>query len=176
MPWPHLSIERFSCSRKMNKDWNETSELKSSSLFSLAYGSSAVRNLSDPELRLLVSRANVFNSSVGITGYLCVFPGAYFQYLEGDEFQVEKLMALIHKDERHQIKNVVHFPRCSERIFPHWHMRLIYGPQSVEIQLEHILRSMLLGLHQRALLDPSIQYNVLQVIRKIASAHAAPRV
>lgn len=69
--------------------------------------------------------ARKHNSSVGITGALCLIHGSYFQYLEGEAIDIDNLAKKLSADLRHKNIKVLAHERISERQFPEWSMAVL---------------------------------------------------
>lgn len=77
------------------------------------------------------------NKRVDITGAL-IFTGSYFaQILEGSRGEIDKLMAAIRKDSRHEELKIVERKDISERRFPSWSMAYMGPSQFVS---RHVMR------------------------------------
>lgn len=91
-------------------------------LISLVYVSFATHDLTDQELKniLTVSRQN--NKQLGVTGMLLYREGFFIQALEGEEAVVKQLYERISQDPRHHhVTTVVTYP-IQERQFADWNM------------------------------------------------------
>lgn len=101
-------------------------------MYQLIYGSSAVKPLSEEDLRLLLQRARVNNLRLGISGILLYYDQAFLQVLEGDEVAVEQLYAKISSDLRHSNSLVFCRGYVQEREFGEWSMAF-HTPTSAEV-------------------------------------------
>lgn len=74
------------------------------------------------EVSRILASAHAANPAVGITGAL-IFTGTHFaQVLEGEKTSIDKTMATIAADPRHEQVNVVSREALAERRFPGWSM------------------------------------------------------
>ncbi|MFK7822343.1 MAG: BLUF domain-containing protein [Planctomycetaceae bacterium] len=90
-------------------------------LYCLAYLSKARIEFDSEDLLALVRDAAEKNLEAGITGYLCLTEGRFIQYIEGAQADIERLVAKLHKDERHSIVATASSTTPSRR-FPQWQM------------------------------------------------------
>ena len=93
-----------------------------SPLIALVYVSASRELMSDEALDeiLTVSRAN--NGSLGLTGMLLYYDGAFMQALEGPEQAVHQMVARISRDPRHGGMITLLEEYIAERYFPEWSM------------------------------------------------------
>lgn len=91
-------------------------------IFTLVYVSDATIAVNDAVLKeiLDVSRAN--NAKLSITGMLLYHKDTFFQALEGDEQEVNKLYEKIKKDKRHERVVTMFTQKSTRRIFNEWSM------------------------------------------------------
>ncbi|MGJ8726513.1 MAG: BLUF domain-containing protein [Roseibacillus sp.] len=93
--------------------------------FGIAYSSQALTDFDDETLLELADNSAAKNEKSGISGYLYYRNGLFLQYLEGEQQNVENLMARIAIDPRHNVLSTVPLAIGSKRIFPHWYMRFL---------------------------------------------------
>jgi len=115
-------------------------------LVRLLYASTAVDDVSQEELREILSQSKVNNPGSGITGVLCSSGRIFLQLLEGGRMQVNALYNQIAADPRHGDVVILSYEEISERKFTGWSMGLA--------KLERVNRSLLLKYSESATLDP----------------------
>jgi len=91
-------------------------------LLSLVYCSTATRPFGQRELSDLLATSRANNEAHDITGMLLHRDGEFVQILEGDRYDVEKLMASIGRDPRHTDVRVLLEEPLHERRFDDWTM------------------------------------------------------
>ena len=74
------------------------------------------------ELGALFSQARSHNKRKGITGALLLSENHFVQTLEGDETEVQALLARIRADPRHDALEVLETALVAERVFARWAM------------------------------------------------------
>lgn len=94
-------------------------------LIHVIYSSTAIGQLSEPELAELLRVSRWNNEQAGITGMLLAVDGTYFQVLEGPESAVDEFFARIGSDPRHsRIVSIIR-ERIFARSFSAWSMGLL---------------------------------------------------
>ena len=93
-------------------------------LTALVYRSRARRALSDTELHRLTLDAQERNDRAGITGLLVYDDGRFFQWIEGPDENVARVMDSIRNDPRHDGIEILHRKTSWERVFENWSMKL----------------------------------------------------
>jgi hypothetical protein len=115
-----------------------------SNVGSLVYLSLALKNFNVQQCLELTQKAAEKNKRLGITGYLHFNKGYFFQYLEGNSDQLNRLMDSIRRDNRHKIQREFELKLSHKLpIFPNWSMNFIHHHSFIEIRLEDILESTL---------------------------------
>lgn len=90
--------------------------------YQIVYYSEATKIFSEQEIIDLLTKANQYNSSRGITGCLVYANNKFIQLLEGEHDVVVELYEKIKKDPRHKnILNVIEMS-VSQKLFPNWGM------------------------------------------------------
>lgn len=90
------------------------------------YCSRAAEGIDDIEVARIVDFSQRRNVARGITGVLVFSGGVFFQWIEGPPAEVQKLMASLHGDARHN--DVVPLDTGieeRERLYPAWEMELV---------------------------------------------------
>jgi Sensors of blue-light using FAD len=99
-------------------------------LAQVAYCSSAVHLLSDPELDRLLVGARGFNATVGVTGALLHHDGSFFQYFEGPKEGVDEVYARIKSSKLHKgLLQLLSGPTDTLHLTA-WHMGFAQVPHS----------------------------------------------
>ncbi len=93
-------------------------------LSTVVYSSRAVAPLSEPDLRHLMQTAQARNAREGITGVVLYDDSRFFQWLEGPEDGVERVMGSIRNDRRHTDLEVLSHHASPARRFDGWDMKL----------------------------------------------------
>ena len=96
--------------------------IPSSPLIHLIYVSSATKNMSDDELRELLTQSRDRNSTQNVTGLLLYVGNKFMQVLEGAMSDIDDIYSSIQKDERNTGNIVLIKEPVSERSFPNWSM------------------------------------------------------
>lgn len=103
------------------------------SLYRIVYHSKAALSMKDSEIFSIVSKAQVNNKNLGITGLLLYIEDSFFQLLEGDEQTVKELYYKIAQDERHENVRPVLQGKIDSRDFSSWNMGLkIFTTQDIQ--------------------------------------------
>lgn len=100
-------------------------------MIALVYVSFATHDMTDDELRDLLTVARQRNEAKNITGMLLYRDGFFIQALEGDEMAVMTVYNKIQRDKRHKNVLTVCKEWISERSFGAWSMG--YNPISDEM-------------------------------------------
>ncbi len=103
-------------------DW----EFAEITLQTFVYCSRAAEGIDDVEVARIVEFSQRRNVARGITGVLVFGSGVFFQWIEGPPAEVEKLIASLHGDTRHN--DVVALDLSvekRERLYPGWEMELV---------------------------------------------------
>jgi hypothetical protein len=75
-----------------------------------------------PDFEQIGSVACRNNGRFQITGFLICTPNWYCQILEGEQQNLDTLMAVIARDQRHFNVTLLESTTCSTRLFAHWAM------------------------------------------------------
>ncbi|MEM9103648.1 MAG: BLUF domain-containing protein [Pseudomonadota bacterium] len=114
----------------------------------IIYTSNALQHFVPSTLQALAEDAAKRNETTSITGYLFFQCDKFFQYIEGDETAIDKLMNSIRKDTRHQV--IRHFTdnTLKQRRFPYWSMALDYSKEPNYVRIESLLIKHLMMANQ----------------------------
>ncbi|WP_039850055.1 BLUF domain-containing protein [Grimontia indica] len=88
----------------------------------LIYASSATVEFTESKLMQLLGKARQKNGELGVSGLLLYAKGNFFQVLEGEEHNVDKLYQKIEQDDRHNRVVVLDRSEIKKRAFPDWSM------------------------------------------------------
>ncbi|MGB0127101.1 MAG: BLUF domain-containing protein [Rhodocyclaceae bacterium] len=91
-------------------------------LVQVIYTSCVAEELDDAALAQILDVSVRNNSRLGITGLLVFAAGTFMQVLEGEDAQIDGLLARIHTDPRHRGVDVLVRNQIKEREFSQWHM------------------------------------------------------
>ncbi|GEM_PF-360350 len=103
---------------------------------STVYLSKANVPFSKQDLDTLVAISERRNKLIDITGYLCFFNNRFFQYIEGQEDDVEMLMEKIRADTRHRILYESDIEEIDRRAFTSWSMKQLKTKELSIVGLE----------------------------------------
>lgn len=73
----------------------------------------------------ILSTAQAYNQTHGISGVLCQGQGLYLQVLEGERSAVNRLYARIVADARHNDVELLHYEEITVRRFAKWSMAFV---------------------------------------------------
>lgn len=105
----------------------------------LSYISSSTKQMSRDDLSQILEGAIRNNELKDITGILFYSKGKFFQYLEGDSFEIEELEEVLRKDERHRGMVVLNRSKKYSRLFPDNMMAFgVVRPEDFEILRDRI--------------------------------------
>ena len=110
-------------------------------LYTFVYCSRAADDVDDAEVDRLIESAQRHNLTCGITGVLVFGSGVFFQWIEGPQAEVRKLMASLHGDPRHyDIVSLDQSEEKRERLYPNWLMERV-GADDIREVLQDALES-----------------------------------
>jgi hypothetical protein len=117
-------------------------------LSAIAYLSSAIKLLSEPDLEALLADARQFNAQHGVSGVLLHHDGTFFQYIEGHRPDLDLVYGRIKASTRHRgLIELLNDP-VERRHFAGWRMGLSAMPASTLLALERAnWRKLALALH-----------------------------
>lgn len=99
-------------------------------LFNVVYCSRATAGVDAAVVDRIIASSHRNNPRWGITGMLVFGEDIFFQWLEGPRASIERLMALLRSDTRHQqIIMLSELEETRERLFPQWDMELVGAEQ-----------------------------------------------
>lgn len=106
--------------------------MSESNLKVVVYTSQATDKVTDEFLEALHLNCIKSNVLADVTGVLMYNDGMFFQYIEGKEETITKLLAKIRSDPRHNDFNLLLETKVAEREFPNWGMAL-FKPRRSEL-------------------------------------------
>ena len=92
------------------------------SLRRVVYGSTAVAEFAEADLKTLLHDARERNAARGISGILLYAERAFFQVLEGPDDEITSLLESLLRDSRHHAIAVLLDQKIDERDFAEWSM------------------------------------------------------
>ncbi|MFT5748471.1 MAG: adenylate cyclase [Saprospiraceae bacterium] len=105
----------------------------------ITYISRIAQPLSINEIETIETYSSQNNMQVNITGLLVYFEKLFFQIIEGDDKEVDRIYLKIQKDPRHSdILRLKTEYRINERLFPTWSMKTINLDKNVDDLLRPI--------------------------------------
>ncbi len=133
----------------------------------LTYISNFSKSITKKEIENIATISQTNNSREGITGVLLSCNGIFFQILEGDEENIDRLYEKILKDDRHnQILCLKSEFNVTERRFPDWSMEVIALDENNDILLQPIKILLQTLGESQATLATYTQSGVLKAIEK----------
>lgn len=109
--------------------------------YQIVYYSTATQAFSENDIINLLTEANTYNKSLGITGCLVYANGKFIQLLEGERQAVLDLFEKIKRDTRHNEVTVTVEMTVNQKLFPDWGMAFKFVDKDL--------------LKQRGVTDPS---------------------
>lgn len=91
----------------------------------IAYISTEARRLSRSDVQEILRVSRMKNTVRRISGVLLYYDGLFLQVLEGEEAQLQELMAVLRTDRRHGEIRVLLDETTTERHFPDWSMAFV---------------------------------------------------
>jgi hypothetical protein len=91
----------------------------------LVYVSTAAPDLSLPELRRIVARAEMRNRQLDVTGMLMLVRSEFLQVLEGRSEVLDEVVGFISRNPRHHGIRLIDRQPVAMRRFERWHMGLL---------------------------------------------------
>ena len=137
-------------------------------MFAIVYVSRATIDWSEEALKALAKQASEANARFGITGYLSFRKGRFFQYLEGDEPTVRRLMERLRTDTRHEIQRELNLGTHRDPLFSDWSMRFLQDRELIDIQVEDLLDGAMLSMTQPAFDEEQTIAMVRRLVEAVA--------
>ena len=133
----------------------------------ITYISKLTSPLSNKEIEQIGNISIQNNTQINITGTLMFFEKMFFQILEGDDKDVERLYKKIGKDPRHyDILRLKTEDDINERLFPNWYMKTINLDDNVDDLLRPIKILLQSVLESHSIIERYTQPSVLKIINK----------
>jgi methanogenic corrinoid protein MtbC1 len=128
-------------------------------LSNVVYRSRAVAAMSPPELHALTRVSQARNASEDITGVMFYDNERFFQWLEGPERSLDRVMSSIRRDQRHRDIEVLEQRPAQARAFAAWNMKLAAPDPTVTSWLHDVIvppRDIVEGLRSRPEAAPDL--------------------
>ncbi|WP_296721787.1 BLUF domain-containing protein [Erythrobacter sp.] len=116
----------------------------------LIYVSTAIPSLAGGDVFDIIQKSSLRNPDRGITGFLCVVGGLFFQYIEGDTSALDKLLGDLAHDPRHHSITILGRWAADKRAFPAWKMKRIHLSQPITQSADFIAQLRTLGIPEDA--------------------------
>jgi len=133
----------------------------------ITYISRITNTLSSKEIETIGIISSENNKQVNITGTLVCFEKLFFQIIEGDEKDVDRLYLKIGKDPRH--KEVLRLKteyNVSKRLFPKWSMRTINLDNNVDDLLRPIKILLQTVVESHSIIARYTQPTILKILNR----------
>lgn len=109
----------------------------------LVYSSIANPEMETDQVFSIVSASSRNNPARGVTGFLMFHHGRFFQLVEGEKQDLDGLMQVLHKDDRHHTIEILDRAQITGRLFERWRMKRISAGGSLSDASFDELRSAL---------------------------------
>ncbi|MGY3795248.1 BLUF domain-containing protein [Aquimarina sp. 433] len=96
-------------------------------------------SFNETSLHQLVYKAQEENKNHGVTGFLYYKQNHFFQYVEGNQLDVNNLLNSLKKDTRHKILECIYDDQLHTRRFPNWNMGDLKTNQLMQIKFEDLI-------------------------------------
>ena len=133
----------------------------------IIYISKLTYPLSDIEIEQIGNTSIRNNAKINITGTLVFFEKMFFQIIEGEDKEVDRLYKKIGKDPRHcDILRLKTEDDINERLFPNWHMKTVNLDNNADDLLRpiKILLQTIIGTH--TIVERYTQPTILNILNK----------
>lgn len=133
----------------------------------ITYISKLTKPLSIEEIKGIGAISSKNNKQVNITGLLVYFEKLFFQVLEGDEKEVDRLYTKIGKDKRHgEVIRLSTEYDVEERLFPSWSMNLINLDDSTDDLMRPIKILLRTLVESHSIVERYTQPTILKTLNK----------
>lgn len=99
-----------------------------------SFEASTQTNAAEPEVRKILQESQRNNPQRGLVGALYFGDGCFFQCLEGDEADIDRLLDSLHRDARHKDLKILRRTPIQQTSFARWTMK--YVPVAGDVQSE----------------------------------------
>lgn len=133
----------------------------------ITYISKITHPLSIKEIEKIGIISSQNNKQVNITGLLVYFEKLFFQVLEGDDKEVERIFVKIRKDTRH--KDILRLKTeydITERLFPSWSMKMINLDNNVDELIRPIKILLRTIVESHSIVEKYTQPTILKMLNK----------
>ncbi len=133
----------------------------------ITYISKLAHPLSIKEIETIGIMASHNNKHVNITGLLIYFEKLFFQVLEGDDKEIDRLYVKIEKDARHvEILRLKTEYDVKERLFPSWSMKTINLDNNSDDLMRPIKILLRTVLESHSIIERYTQPTILKTLNK----------
>lgn len=133
----------------------------------IIYISKITYPLSNKEIESIGNISSRNNMQVNITGTLVFFEKMFFQIIEGDDKEVDRLYEKIGNDPRHcDILRLKTEDDINERLFPNWYMKTINLDNNVDDLLRPIKILLQTVIETHSIVERYTQPSVLKILNK----------
>jgi len=133
----------------------------------ITYISKITNPLSNKEIEQIGNISIQNNMQVNITGTLVFFEKMFFQIIEGDDKEVDRLYKKIGNDPRHcDILRLKTEDDINERLFPNWYMKTINLDNNVDDLLRPIKILLQTVIETHSIIERFTQPSVLKILNK----------
>jgi len=133
----------------------------------ITYISKITNPLSNKEIESIGNISSQNNMQINITGTLVFFEKMFFQIIEGDDKEVERLFEKIGNDPRHcDILRVKTEDEINERLFPNWYMKTINLDNNVDDMLRPIKILLQTVVESHSIVERYTQPSILKILNK----------
>jgi adenylate cyclase len=133
----------------------------------ITYISKITHPLSIKEIETIGIISSQNNKQVNITGLLVYFEKLFFQVLEGDDKEVDRLFEKIRKDARHRdILRLKTEYGINKRLFPTWSMKMINLDNNVDELLRPIKILLQTVVESHSIVERYTQPTILKTLNK----------
>ena len=133
----------------------------------IIYISKITNPLSNKEIEQIGNTSIQNNKQINITGTLVFFEKMFFQIIEGDDKEVDRLYEKIGNDPRHcDILRLKTEDDINERLFPNWFMKTINLDNNVDDMLRPIKILLQTVLETHSIIERYTQPSVLKILNK----------
>ena len=133
----------------------------------IIYISKLTSPLSNKEIESIGNISSQNNKQINITGMLVFFEKMFFQIIEGEDKEVDRLFEKIGNDPRHcDILRLKTEDEINERLFPNWYMKTINLDNNVDDLLRPIKILLQTVIETHSIVERYTQPSVLKILNK----------
>ena len=133
----------------------------------IIYISKIPNPLSNEEIESIGNVSSKNNMEINITGMLVFFEKMFFQIIEGDDREVDRLYEKIGNDPRHcDILRLKTEDDINERLLPDWYMKTINLDDNVDDLLRPIKILLQTVIETHSIVERYTQLSILKILNK----------